>query len=595
MTFRRTVLTLLVFGAALQAAPRLRLSRTTVGPVVVNTGANGPAQTLDAANLGDGSLNLTFSSSATWLAATAGAARACSLSQSCVPVNLALNTAALARGRYTGILTIRDGNAIDAPQTVSVTIQIGSGVPDNVTLLVAPGGEPAAARFNTGGRLTTTQQNPVGGVRLSLNLDPAGSFATNFSYTLSASAPEGTPASDYNGAFSVVSSTSAIDTPKAVPVVVRVTNNPIATVRWPFVEPATEVERVSFRTMQGSRRQEKWIQVANRGNGNLTIASANVTATGGTWLASVVEGSVVRLFADPANLAPGSYSGSVAIATNAANATLTVPVQLEVSAAAPPRLLATQEIYSLDRGGVRNNATFLPNEPLAPGGLAAVFGDFLTAGPDAAAAALPLGTALGGATVFVNDVAAPIYFVAASSIIDQPGQITFQIPFNTAPGDAVVRVDRDGQRGNSLAVRINQRVPRLLVAGNGYAIATHADNAFPWPTTPGLNTRRARAGDTLVFYALGFGGTTPSVASGVGAPSSPLAELNPKPTVTFGGTGPLVSGIDVAPDFAGLTPGFVGLYQINVVVPQGVNRGDRIGVIIGYQNNFSNRVDIAIQ
>ena len=413
---------------------------------------------------------------------------------------------------------------------------------------------------------------------------------------MSATAPEGTPASEYNGVFQVVTSTSPIDSPKTVPVTVRVTNQPIATVRWPFVEPATEVDRVAFRVLQGGRRQEKWVQLANRGNGTLSITSATATASaGGTWLTAVVDGSVVRIFADPANLAPGSYTGSVAVVTNAVNATSTVPVQLDVSATAPPRLLATQETYSLDRGGVRNNATFLPNEPLAPGGLAAVFGDFLTAGADAAATALPLGTTLGGATVFVNDVPAPIYFVAASSIIDQPGQITFQIPFNATPGDAVVRVDRDGQRGNSLAVRINARVPRLLVASNGYAIATFADNAFPWPATPGLNTRRARPGDTLVFYALGFGGTTPAVASGVGAPASPLAELNPLPTVTFGGTGPLVSGIDVTPDFAGLTPGFVGLYQINVVVPQNVNRGDRIGVIIGYLNNFSNRVDIAIQ
>jgi uncharacterized protein (TIGR03437 family) len=513
-----------------------------------------------------------------------------------VPVNLALNTAALARGRYTAILTIRDPNAIDAPQTVAVTVQIGSGVPDSVTLLVAPGGDPVATQFATGGRLTTTVQNPVGGPRLSLSMDPAGSFATNFSYTLAASAPEGTPAADYSAAFSVVSSSSPIDTPKAVPVTIRVTNQPIATVRWPFVDPATEVERVVFRAMQGSRRQEKWIQMVNRGNGTLAITGATATAAGGgTWLTAVVEGSVVRLFADPANLAPGTYTGSVAVATNAINGTATVPVQLEVGATAPPRLLATQEIYSLDRGGVRNNATFLPNEPLAPGGLAAVFGDYFTTGPDAAAAALPLGTSLGGATVFVNDVPAPVYFVAASSIIDQPGQITFQIPFNTAPGDAVVRVDRDGQRGNSLAVRINARVPRLLVASNGYAIATFADNAFPWPPTPGLTTRRARPGDTLVFYALGFGGTTPAVASGAGAPVSPLAQLNPKPVVIFGGTGPLVSGIEVEPEFAGLTPGFVGLYQINVVVPQGVNRGDRVGVLIGYQNNFSNRVDIAIQ
>ena len=50
------------------------------------------------------------------------------------------------------------------------------------------------------------------------------------------------------------------------------------------------------------------------------------------------------------------------------------------------------------------------------------------------------------------------------------------------------------------------------------------------------------------------------VATGVGAPSSPLSRLLQPITATIGGQPATIS-------FAGLTPGFVGLIQVNLVVP----------------------------
>jgi len=57
------------------AQPRLRLTETALGPISVAVGANGAAQTVEASNIGSGSLALSFSSNATWLAASAGAQR----------------------------------------------------------------------------------------------------------------------------------------------------------------------------------------------------------------------------------------------------------------------------------------------------------------------------------------------------------------------------------------------------------------------------------------------------------------------------------------------------------------------------------------
>jgi len=123
----------------------LRLVSTTVGPVSIAAAANGSAQTVEAYNAGDGTLTLTASSSVPWIVPTVGAAAACkttTAAASCLPIQLALNTSALATSStgYTGIVTLSSPTAADAPQTITVTVQMGGGVPSSVTAYVAPGG-----------------------------------------------------------------------------------------------------------------------------------------------------------------------------------------------------------------------------------------------------------------------------------------------------------------------------------------------------------------------------------------------------------------------------------------------------------------------
>jgi uncharacterized protein (TIGR03437 family) len=75
---------------------------------------------------------------------------------------------------------------------------------------------------------------------------------------------------------------------------------------------------------------------------------------------------------------------------------------------------------------------------------------------------------------------------------------------------------------------------------------------------PGVVTARARVGDTITLYGIGFGTVTPDVPAGqivqqTDALQSPFQ-------VYFGG---ILANVT----YAGLAPTFVGLYQINVVVP----------------------------
>jgi uncharacterized protein (TIGR03437 family) len=191
--------------------------------------------------------------------------------------------------------------------------------------------------------------------------------------------------------------------------------------------------------------------------------------------------------------------------------------------------------------------------------------------------------------VLVNDVPAPLYFVSY-------GQINFQMPFGLSAGEAVIRVERAGTRGNGASVRVAERSPRVLIwpiAGN-YGIAVNSDGTLPLPegTTLGsFRGRPARAGDALVIYAIGLGPADPPVATGAASPAGPLAVVaNTK--VTFGARGPFTSGVE--PIFAGLSPGFVGLYQINVVVPPDLGSGP-VDVTVDVDGTNSNSFRIQVQ
>src|SRR5258708_5467004 len=151
--FIRNVFGCCLFCGLVTAAPKLRLSTAAVGPVFVNTGQNGVTQVVTASNAGDGALSLSASASVSWIAASITGATS---------VQMALNTSSLARGKYTGLVTVTDPNAVDAPQNITVTVQVGSAVPDSMDLYLPPGGAVSTI-FPAPNGLSATVKNPAGG------------------------------------------------------------------------------------------------------------------------------------------------------------------------------------------------------------------------------------------------------------------------------------------------------------------------------------------------------------------------------------------------------------------------------------------------
>ena len=196
-------------------------------------------------------------------------------------------------------------------------------------------------------------------------------------------------------------------------------------------------------------------------------------------------------------------------------------------------------------------------QPVAPGGLISLYGTDLSPVRQSSRQN-PLPTVLGESCLTVNGLPVPVMYVS-------PGQINAQLPF-AVDGNTQLVLRTPGGASDSFNVTILPAAPSVFrnsVAGPETGIPTVVRNTNGLVVTPSNPIHR---GDILTIYATGLGRTTPAVESGVPSPAEPLASAIIPPTVTIGGQ-------PVEVEFAGLTPGEVGVYQINVRVTGAVPLG----------------------
>lgn len=564
MQFASSAILIFLGSLTLSAAPKLRLTSTTVGPISVAQGGNAVSRSIDAYNAGDGALNLQYSSSAPWVSASTGGARPCTDREgSCLPINFNFNTSGLGAGTQTAMVTVSDPNALDAPQTVAVTVQVGGGVPSSVRLYVPPDGRTAEATFSTNSNLSANATTQSGGPWLSLALEGTGSFRFVYPYRIRARHLDGMPEGAYIG--QIATSGSGIGTEnRSIGVTLQVTSQPIA----------QAPSEVVIRAAEGSAAQRSSIALGNAGLGTLLLSGVTTaTTSGGEWLtAELAENApVVNLAAKVEGLGAGTYNGTASIQSNAAQGTIQVPVRLEVVPAGPPL-----SFYNT----VRNTADFEPD--LAPGSLAIIRGEQFTLGEAQQPQDSPVPTEVSGTRVLVNDVAAPIFSLNSN-------QIAFQVPYEVSAGEAAILVERDGNRGNSVSALIQPRAPRIVRTGVGEAgMVQLADGSLATPENP------AHLGDTVTIFVVGLGGTDVAVTSGALSPAEePLPRVNPAPQVIFGSP---FTGTTVAdPVYAGLAPNLVGVYHVSVVIPFEVPAGDLFVLLQTAEGYQSNRIILPIR
>ncbi len=548
----------LLFVSGLSAAPRLNLIQTSL-TVSVPVGTNGPTYSLDTFNIGDSTLNLTASSSVPWLVPTAGTSQVCGLRGGCYPVAIAFQTSSLAAGTYNGIVTLSDPNAIDSPQYIYVTAQVGGDVPGNLVFYLAPGGTTSAT-FTTNGNIKAT----VSGASWLTTSTSANAGSGDFVTTVTATAGSSMAATAYNGTITIAGSSFASDN-KQISVSLNVTTQPIA---------EASSSSLSFNIAQGAQPETDSVEVTNPGQGTLTVSGVTATAaSSGTWLTAATVSGGITVTANPTGLSPDTYTGTVTVASNGVNGNIVIPVQLVVAAQGPPIASA---------GGAVNNGTFASGEPLAQGDIVAVFGSQFDFDAPQGATSLPLLTTMDGIQVLVNGKAAPVYYVSSS-------QINFEIPIDAATGDGTIQVVRNGTAGNLIYVDINAQVPRFILYGNYGIMTTPAGALTGIPSSP------VKIGDTVVIYTLGLGPTSPPVPSGTASPVSPLAYVLGSTQVCFGVETPFYQAPCATPSFTGLTPNYVGLYQIDVTIPAGIQSGNNTMTLLLVDNVESTPVQLAVQ
>jgi uncharacterized protein (TIGR03437 family) len=239
----------------------------------------------------------------------------------------------------------------------------------------------------------------------------------------------------------------------------------------------------------------------------------------------------------------------------------------------------------------RNSANMQSSEFCSPGSWATLFGVGFTAQDPMVAQGVPLPTNLGGVEVRVNDSPVTLLYVAQS-------QINFQCP--RLPIGSVIQVTVKTETGfTSLPFSgvMREATPALFTldySGSGQGMVQIANSyEVAMPKTDGIPSRPARRGEFLSICANGLGEAEELFPVGSPAPLDHLVRLKNTVRVFLG-------GVEVLPDFAGLAPEAIGLYQINVPVAADVPVGPavpvRVEVLLSDGSTLtSNEVTVAIE
>lgn len=260
---------------------------------------------------------------------------------------------------------------------------------------------------------------------------------------------------------------------------------------------------------------------------NATTAWLTVSQLAGTGTGNLI------LTASGAGFEPGVYRATIVIQSpDAMPATVNVPVMFVNGSASGMAITS-----------VANAATF--QNAVSPGMLLSVFGTQL-AGSPSQSSATPLPFSLGGVSARVNGLDAPIEYVSS-------GQLNIQVPFEAGAGPAVLGVNNNGQ-----------------IAGFPLQIAPTAPGIFADSANNLLPTSTVRAGSTISLYLTGDGDVTPALLTGFTlATNTPVASL-PKSRLPLSVT---VGGVTAFVQFYGISPGLVGVTQVNFTVPASVAPG----------------------
>lgn len=165
-----------------------------------------------------------------------------------------------------------------------------------------------------------------------------------------------------------------------------------------------------------------------------------------------------------------------------------------------------------------------------------------------------------------GDAPASLYYVS-------PRQINLLLPPRLLPGQFLLTVVRDGRAGPTIPVTLAEVAPSLFQMDAHTVVSTHANGKVLTADSPGV------PGEVIVLYASGLGRTSPDAISGV-------IPIMPAPIRHLGQLRVLLNGKAIDNQliqYAGATPGFAGLYQVNLRLPDKLDANPDIQLAMGDQ------------
>jgi uncharacterized protein (TIGR03437 family) len=226
--------------------------------------------------------------------------------------------------------------------------------------------------------------------------------------------------------------------------------------------------------------------------------------------------------------------------------------------------------------GVVNAASF--TAALAPNTLASIFGTNLSwstraiGAADIAGGALPM--ALANVEVFVGGYQAHLMYVSST-------QINFLIPAGLRPGDGIpLFVDRQGVHGPAVALHLDPAAPALFEMPPALLpAATHLDGSLVTQNAP------ARAGEIVVLYGTGLGYVySPALGCLNDGEQDGVFPTAAEWLCNMDQFGVSLGGVLVDPKliwYAGVTPGYAGLYQVNLQLPDPIAPNPELRLVMG--------------
>jgi uncharacterized protein (TIGR03437 family) len=169
-------------------------------------------------------------------------------------------------------------------------------------------------------------------------------------------------------------------------------------------------------------------------------------------------------------------------------------------------------------------------------------------------------TSLDRSSVTIGGQAAFVSYISS-------GQVNAQVPSNVGTGPQPVTVTTAAGTSTPINIQVDPMAPGMLaptsfnIGGQQYVAAMFTDGVtyvLPTGAIPGIPSRPAKPGETIVIYGIGFGKVTNNLPAGQIVQQ--LNNLVNPIQISFGGT-PAALG------YWGLEPAAVGLYQFNAVVP----------------------------